>query len=254
VHLHFRAYGQGEALIILHGLFGSSENWHSICTTLGQDLHDFALDQRNHGRSPHSQQMNYALMARDVYEFIRTQQISRTHLLGHSMGGKTAMQFALEFPEQLAKLIVVDISPRAYAPSHEQIFAALTSLSITQYETRKQIEDALASSLPDLALRRFLLKNLARDAGGRFYWRMGLSEIYKNYDQLCGAIDTEQSFAGPALFIRGETSPYLGPEDYDTITRLFPRAEFRTIPGAGHWVHAKQPTAFVEIVQEFLRT
>ena len=163
------------------------------------------------------------------------------------------MQLALDFPEQIARLVVVDISPRGYVPSHEKIFAALISLSLKQFQTRKQIEEALASSLPDLGLRRFLLKNLARDANGPFYWRMGLSEIYKNYDQLCQAISSEQTFGGPSLFIRAEDSSYLGPEDSGPITKLFPRAQFRTIADAGHWVHAEQPDAFVQTVLAFFQ-
>src|SRR5258708_1893067 len=163
MQLHSKVYGKDEPLIILHGLFGSSDNWHSICLKLAPCFQVFAVDQRNHGGSPHHSDMNYSLMASDLVEFMQMQRLSKASILGHSMGGKTAMQFALLFPEKIERLIVVDIAPRAYPPNHERILAALMALSVSRYDTRAQIEQALATAIPNLSLRQFLLKNLARD-------------------------------------------------------------------------------------------
>ena len=251
--LHYQAYGRGEPLIILHGLLGSSQNWQPIAVTLGESFRVFALDQRNHGRSPHSAEMDYRLMAEDINDFLKREGLAHAHVLGHSMGGKTAMQFALLFPEKVSKLIVVDISPRAYPPNHEKILAALLALEPASYQTRKQLEEALAPSIPDLALRQFLLKNLARDPAGVFYWKIGLAQIHQNYHRLREAIGSERPFEKPALFIRGQHSEYLHEQDLPVIRRLFPRARLQTISGAGHLVHLENPPAFVEAVGRFLR-
>lgn len=253
MQLNYREYGNGEPLLILHGLLGSSDNWHSTCQRLAEFFRVFALDQRNHGRSPHTEEMNYPAMAQDIKDFLAQQGLERGHVLGHSMGGKTAMQFALLFPEKVSQLIVVDISPGPYPPKHETLLAALLALALDRYQTRKQIEEALAPSIPDLALRQFLLKNLARNSVGAFHWKIGLRQILQNSQHLREALDAEHPFSRSALFIRGERSEYLVEADLPVIQRLFPQARLQTIAGSNHLVHTENPPAFLAAVLEFLR-
>ena len=184
MQLHFKESGQGRAVVLLHGLFGSADNWQPIAQRLAEKFHIFALDHRNHGQSPHSAEMNYLLMAGDVDRFMAARGLETAAVVGHSMGGKTAMQFALQFPERVEKLVVADMAPRAYAPAHDKIFAALLALDLPSFQTRQQIEDALAPEIPNLVLRRFLLKNLGRNADGKFFWKMNLGGLAQNYLRL----------------------------------------------------------------------
>jgi pimeloyl-ACP methyl ester carboxylesterase len=253
MQLHFQSYGEGPPLIILHGLFGSLENWHSISQKLAADFRVFAVDQRNHGRSAHAADMSYQSMAQDLKEFVTSQQLSEVNLLGHSMGGKTAMSFALNYPDRVERLIVADIAPRAYPPHHSEILTALLSLDLSSFKNRKDMEAHLAPLIPDLATRQFLLKNVKRDSAGAFYWQMNLTAIHRNYDRLNEALSSQQPFAKPTLFIRGDRSDYIRDEDLASIRRLFPKAELYEIPGAGHWVHVDAPEAFLRKVREFLK-
>jgi esterase len=252
MQLHFKASGRGRAVILLHGLFGSSDNWHFIASRLAEDFRVFALDHRNHGLSPHSAEMNYPLMAADVEKFFAARGLESAAVVGHSMGGKTAMQFALQFSQRVEKLVVADMAPREYAPAHDQIFAALLALDLAAFQTRPQIEDALAPAIPSLVLRRFLLKNLGRDAAGRFLWKINLRDITESYPRLRQPVSHSRPFAKPTLFIRGGNSKYVNPEDEPLIRELFPQAQIQTIPGAGHWVHADQPDEFLRLLLEFL--
>jgi len=251
MELHFEVAGQGEPLVILHGLFGSLENWRPMSKRLAQHFRVFALDQRNHGLSPHSFEMDYLLMAKDVRDFLGAQGLNDCMVLGHSMGGKTAMQLALSYPGSVRKLVVADMSPRADAGRHEKIIAAMRSLDLPRYETRKEIETSLGTAVPDLSTRRFLLKNVARRPVGGFSWKVGLEQIHQNYPNLTKAIDGEAPFTKPALFIRGEESDYLTQADWPSILRLFPKAALQTIPGAGHLVHVENPEAFFTTVVNF---
>jgi len=252
MELHFEAVGQGEPLIILHGLFGSSDNWKTVSTQLSQHFTVFALDQRNHGRSPHSSEMDYTLMAGDVRDFMNSQGLPNAFILGHSMGGKTAMQLALSHWDMVTRLIVADMSPRRDSSRHEKIIAGMRSLDLPRFQTRRQIEEALAPAVPELATRQFLLKNLARGPSGSFYWRIGLEEIHTNYARLTEPIGGGVPFAGATLFLRGETSDYLLEDDLASILPLFPRAVLQTIPAAGHLIHIENPVAFQRSVVAFL--
>jgi esterase len=252
MRIHFQSFGRGTPLIILHGLFGSLENWHSISQKLAADFQVFAVEQRNHGRSPHAQEMSYQLMAEDLKEFVADQQLGAVNLLGHSMGGKTAMLFALTYPELVQKLIIVDIAPRAYSDHHREILNSLRSLDLTSFKSRTEMESQLAPSIPDLAIRRFLLKNVKRDQAGAFYWQMNLPAIEANYARLSEAVSSERPFLGPTLFIRGECSNYIRDQDLPAIEKLFPQVEHCKIADAGHWVHAEAPEAFLRTVREFL--
>ena len=252
MQLHFKQLGQGESLVLLHGLFGSADNWFGVAPALAENFHVFIPDLRNHGQSPHHVAMDYPLMAADVARFFSAQHLESAAVIGHSMGGKVAMQFALDFPARVKKLVVVDMAPRAYARVHDPIFAALLALDLARFETRPQIEAALAPAIPSLNLRRFLLKNLGRDGHGRLIWKMNLRGVAENYMHLGAVLDAKKTFAGPVLFLRGGKSDYIAAADELEIRRRFPAAEIQTIVAAGHWLHADAPEEFVRRVQAFL--
>lgn len=253
MQLHFEAGGDGEPLIILHGLFGSLDNWRPMSKRLADHFKVFALDQRNHGQSPHSFEMDYARMAADVQEFITAQGLKDALVLGHSMGAKTAMQLALRHPDSVRELVVVDMAPRRDPGRHTRLIAGMRSLDLSRFQNRKEIEAALEPAVGDLPTRQFLLKNLARQDNGGFCWKIGLEEIYQNYQNLTEAIESTEPYTKAALFIRGEKSDYLRKEDQPDILRLFPKAEFRTVPGAGHLPHVETPETFYDCVTAFLR-
>ena len=252
MQLYFKEFGHGQPLILLHGLLGSLDNWLGVAPKLAEKFHVFALDQRNHGLSPHSSEMNYPVMARDVDKFFDAQKIESAFVIGHSLGGKTAMQFALQFSERVDKLVVEDIAPRKYESVHIGILEALLALDLKSFSTRQEIEDALAPQIPGLAMRRFLLKNLSRAADGKFFWKANLRGIAENYPAFGEAISTSTSFAKPSLFIRGEKSNYVKPEDEALIRQIFPQARMEMIAGANHWVHGEKPEDFLKLVLDFL--
>jgi esterase len=252
MQLYFKELGQGPPLIMLHGLFGSSDNWLGVAPKLAQQFHVFLVDLRNHGLSPHSDDMTLDIMAGDLAEFLDARQLDRVHVLGHSLGGKVAMQFALTQPARVDRLIIVDIAPRTYAPEHVPIFNALLALDPKRYHSRAEFEEALAPAIPDLTLRRFLLKNLRND-GPAYKWRIPLNSIFANYSKLCEAIAPAPAFTRPSLFLRGGQSPYVSDADAPQIHQLFPQATIETIATARHWVHADAPDEFVKHVLAFLR-
>ena len=251
MQLYFRAYGQGEPLVILHGLFGASDNWHSLATRLGERFHVIVPDLRNHGQSPHGDEMTYPLMAGDVAELLAGQGLAGADVLGHSMGGKVAMQLALTQPALVRKLIVADMAPRGYTPLHNEIIAALAALDVASYSSRTEIEEVLAGPIPSLNLRRFLLKNLGRTAEGKFCWKINVAGIAAGYANLRAPV-AGGPFAGPALFIRGAKSEYIRAAGEPSIREFFPGAELKTIENAGHWLHADAPEEFLGLVREFL--
>jgi esterase len=254
MHLYYHVYGTESlpAVIILHGLLGSSENWHSFGKILGERFRTFIPDARNHGRSPHTDVFSYRAMAEDIEELILQEHLSAVSLLGHSMGGKTAALVSLLYPEHIKRLIVVDIAPRAYLAHHDSIFDALLSLDLNSYQHRNEINEALARSIPDGSVRQFLLKNLLRDDSGRFRWKMNLGAIEKNYARILEELPRDRQFQGPVLFIRGEKSEYIQMEDVPIINQIFPQAELYTINNAGHWVHVDAQEEFSKVVLNFL--
>jgi pimeloyl-ACP methyl ester carboxylesterase len=250
--LHYQEYGSGHPLIILHGLFGSLDNWHTLSKTFGASHRVFALDQRNHGRSPHLETFTYQAMAEDLQEFIEHHRLPAAHILGHSMGGKTAMRFALSHPHGVAKLVVVDIAPRAYPPLHDEILSALLSLDLSRCTSRHQVDATLAAGVPDPTTRQFLLKNLSRDGSGAFRWKMNLKAIHEHYTEISQAVDSDRPFEKPTLFAQSARSGYILDSDRIEIRRLFPRAQIVRIE-AGHWIHAEAPREFSRVVLDFLR-
>ena len=252
MRLHFKSFGNGKPLVILHGLFGSLNNWQTMGRRLGENFEVFTVDQRNHGHSPHSPVMNYREMATDLVEFFDEHRLVAAHVLGHSMGGKTAMQFALSYPARTRSLIVVDIAPRAYAESHDPILDALLGIPLAEFSSREEVDKALAVKIENQAVRAFLLTNLRRDEAGRFEWKMNLPVLKEHYQDLVAAVSTDQSYAGPTLFLKGGKSNYLTTGDEPLMRRLFPAYVTFTIEAAGHWVHSEAPDALFAAVVRFL--
>lgn len=253
--LYYKRYGAGKPLIILHGLFGISDNWVTFgrkMANLGYQV--FIPDQRNHGQSPHSDVFNYLVMTDDLYEFIEGNKIEDPVLLGHSMGGKVSIRFALENPEIVSKLIIVDISLREYPKrtSHEKIIDAMRRINFDMANSRKEVEMLLSERLSDIRLRQFIMKNLYWESKERLAWRINFEAICDNLDALFDGIDVIDKYEKPTLFIRGGLSDYILDDDIPIIHYNFPNAQIITIENTSHWVHAEAPTAFYKIVTEFL--
>lgn len=251
VRLFHKTYGSGSPVIILHGLLGSLDNWHTVSTRLAERYQVFSLDQRNHGRSPHLDEMTYDAMAGDLGEFIRSENIGTAALIGHSMGGKTAMEFALRHPSLTSVLVIVDIAPRGYAPHHDHIFEALAAIDLARYSSRSEIDGALSAGIPSIPVRQFLMKNLARDEHNAFRWKVNLDALRRHYDELNRRIVSSVPYPGPTLFLRGSRSDYIEQADEPDIRTLFPKAEIVTVD-SGHWIHAEQPDEFLRVVVDFL--
>lgn len=249
--LNFKTFGQGPPLVILHGLFGTLDNWQTLAKRWASDYTVYLVDQRNHGRSPHLDGMSYSLLAEDLAQFLDKEWIHECHLLGHSMGGKAAMQFAMDYPDQVDKLVVVDIAPKVYQAGHNEIFEALRSLDLTKLETRTQAANHLGDRIPQPAVVQFLLKNLSRVPAGGFAWKMNLEVLYRDYANILDSV-TGVPFEKPSLFVRGGQSHYVETDDLPLIQTLFPNAELATVASAGHWVHAQAPSELYQLVSSFL--
>ncbi|MDX1595243.1 MAG: alpha/beta fold hydrolase [Gammaproteobacteria bacterium] len=249
--LHYRRHGGGPPLVLLHGLFGSNENLGSIARALAGDFEVTALDLRNHGRSPHGRDMDFASLAGDVADTLDALELERVALLGHSLGGKTAMELALSDPGRVERLLVVDIAPVAYDRRHDEELDALLSLELDALGSRSDADRALAERVPNPAIRQFLLKNLARGDDG-FEWRIPLEVIRDAYPDIAAAPPSFGPYEGPTLFVRGGGSDYVPDDAEPAIRERFPEARIETIPGAAHWVHVEAPEQFVGIVREFL--
>lgn len=251
MQLNYKQFGQGHPIIILHGLFGSLDNWQTIARQLAQNYMVFVLDQRNHGYSPHVETFDYESMAEDLRLFMEDNWIYGATILGHSMGGKTAMQFALDNPDMVNRLVIVDIGPKAYRSGHQSIFEAMFSLDVTQLTNRKIAYAHFKKTIEKEGVRQFLLKNLTRNRAGSYAWKMNLPVIYQNYDKILAAIESDEVFDKPTLFIKGELSPYITEKDHSFIHTLFPNAEIKTVAGAGHWVHSEKPRLFLDVLNGF---
>lgn len=250
--LNFRKSGAGKPLVILHGLFGSADNWFSIAKELEQDYTLYLVDQRNHGDSPHSDEWNYEAMAADLLELMDDEGIAQAYLMGHSMGGKTVMHFALSHPDRVEKLIVADIAPRYYPLHHQVILEGLNAIPVETIKSRKEADDILAQYIRNVGIRQFLLKSLGRNDEGGFEWKINLPVITEKIEIVGQEIAAEHAFPKPTLFMGGANSDYIRPEDQESILRLFPNSQTIFIPNAGHWLHAEQPAAVVAAVREFL--
>lgn len=251
--LHHRDLGQGTPFVILHGLFGLLDNWQTLAKYWSQQYHVYLVDLRNHGRSPHSTDFNYDLMVEDLAEFLTEHQLENPVIMGHSMGGKVAMNFALRYPEKVSKLIIVDIAPRPYPVHHQDIINGLNAINISNITSRTEAETALAPYIPEAETRLFLLKNLYRREDNSFGWRMNLAAIEHNIEEVGQETTSDVSFTKPTLFIKGEKSRYIQDKDIPAIQNLFPQVKIETVPNAGHWVHAEAPEKFYQLVVDFIK-
>lgn len=249
--LYYQTIGAGQPLIILHGLFGSSDNWRSIAKQLATQAQVITVDLRNHGRSPHSSEQTYALMVDDLAELFERLKLGKVDIIGHSIGGKVAMAFSQRHPQWLRKLVVVDIAPRQYSDEHSGIFEALLTLNLSLYTSRNEVDNALKVALPNKAVRQFLLMNLSLN-GEQLSWRINLQALYANYSQLLEAVCEDETIMIPSHFISGGQSDHIRDDDEDLIRTCFPYAEIVTIEQAGHWVHAEAPQQFLTKITEFL--
>ncbi len=253
MRLFYRKKGTGPPLIIIHGLLGSSDNWLTLSKAVANEFSVYMIDLRNHGRSPHSEEFTVKAMMDDLLEFIKTQQLDSAVILGHSLGGWIAMNFAIHHPEKVNKLIVEDFAPKEYHNDLIGFLEWLLNWDISNINSFREADQQLAEIFEDPEIRGFLLKNLRRKKSGGFEWKVNLKAIYNNLDQVSGCFREEQKSEKPTLFIRGEKSDYIQPQDEASIKKHFPHAEIKTIPKAGHWVHADNLEKFVGMVDNFLR-
>ena len=266
MELFFRKMGSGPPLIIVHGLYGASDNWVTVGKALSGNFEVYLIDQRNHGNSPHSGIHNYDVMKNDLLEFMDKYLIKKAVFLGHSMGGKTIMFFAAEHPERVNGLIVVDISPRSYkvkehepkSIDHITIMDTMLSVDFDVVQSRKQVENKLAETISSKRIRQFLLKNVHRTKKNQFSWKLNVQALKQNLPAILDGLDPQDFMYGdpvtgfPVLFIKGEKSDYISEKDQEVIGIIFPYAEVVSIPKAGHWVHAEQTELFLETVLKFI--
>lgn len=260
--LFFRQYGSGPPLVILHGLFGSSDNWVTIAKQLGNEFTVILPDQRNHGNSPHSELHDYELMRDDLHELVTDLSIKKFFLAGHSMGGKTAIAFALKWPEMLYGLLVADISPfKGDNIDHSEfnmqltVLQAILSIDLSRIKTRAEVDSELIKKdLPEY-IRGFILKNLKRDESSAFSWKLNAQSLLDNFNLIMKPIDRKDALSSqvsgfPVIFLKGERSGYLPEADYPDIRKIFPAADFEEIKGAGHWVHADNPGEVIRNIRK----
>jgi pimeloyl-ACP methyl ester carboxylesterase len=251
MNLFYREYGKGEPVIILHGLFGSADNWMTQAKMLGEHFHVYVVDQRNHGLSPHDAVHDYLAMAEDLNEFMAQRHLTKAIVVGHSMGGKAAMNFAVKYPSKVVKLVVVDIMPKAYPVHHDKILEGLKSLDLKSLISRNHADEQLARYVDEPDVRQFLLKNLSRESTGGFSWKMNLMAIDQNIEEMGAPLVYEGQYSGPALFIVGERSNYYAFGDEKTVAKYFPNFTMVELE-TGHWVQAEKPKEFVDVVLKFL--
>jgi pimeloyl-ACP methyl ester carboxylesterase len=261
--LYFRKEGTGPPLVVVHGLYGSSDNWLNIGKRLAEKHTVYLIDQRNHGRSPFSDSHTYNDLREDLNEFFIQQNIEKAILLGHSMGGKVAMWFAADYPEKVEKLLIADIAPKDYLLLkddsqfylHQNILLAMQEIDFMQIKSRNDVDDFMAEKIDDSRIRQFLLKNVAKDHKTKLYkWRVNAEVLYNHLEEIVGGVnknwldDRIPISSYPVIFIRGMKSPYILPEDEILIKEIYPDSRIVDIPEAGHWLHAEQPKKFMKAV------
>ncbi|ARK13284.1 alpha/beta fold hydrolase [Fibrivirga algicola] len=258
--LYYREVGEPTAtpLLIVHGIFGSSDNWLTISKTIAAQGYRVILpDQRNHGQSPRSDEFSYVDMAADIHELITDLKLDKPILVGHSMGGKTMMQYVFTYPGTFSSLVVVDIAPKFYPVHHSEILRGLAAINLKDVSTRAEADAALAPYEPSPTVRQFLLKNLYREevapGTSQFAWRLNLPVITREIHGVGEELTHPHPITEPTLFIRGRRSPYILDSDWPGILRLFPSAQLATIEDAGHWVQAEKPAEFVAVLMGFLK-
>jgi len=252
--LFYRVSGSGPPLLLLHGLFGSSDNWRTIATELSGSHQIYLIDLRNHGRSPHTTDFNYDVMIDDIYELITDLNLRKISLIGHSMGGMTAMNFTIEYQHRIDKLVIIDIAPKRYPVLHQRIIRGLQAINLEGLRSRNEADAELSNYISESHLRQFLLKNLYRGRNSRYAWRINLPVIANNISRIGEGIVRPGSAENPALFLRGAKSDYILDSDLKTIQDLFPNSRVVTIPDAGHWLHSDAPSRLIEELRSFLNS
>ncbi|WP_136466129.1 alpha/beta fold hydrolase [Flagellimonas onchidii] len=253
--LHSKILGEGQPLLILHGFLGMSDNWKSLGNQYAQNNFQVHLiDQRNHGKSFHSDDFDYGFMSSDVIQYMDHHQIERAHFIGHSMGGKTVMQLAVTNPDRISKLLVADIAPKYYPPHHQYIIDALGKLDLDSISSRKEADTVLSQYLPEFGIRQFLLKNLFWEEPGKLGFRFNFDVLKDKMDEIGENINSNEKYDGPTLFLRGDRSEYILPNDFSEIKKHFPNSEIETVSNAGHWLHAENPKQFSEKSLRFLNS
>ncbi|WP_350292835.1 alpha/beta fold hydrolase [uncultured Croceitalea sp.] len=251
--LHSRIIGEGRPLLILHGFLGMSDNWKTLGNLYAKNgFQVHLIDQRNHGKSFHSENFDYETLANDLKSYMANHNIPKANLIGHSMGGKTAMQFACSNPKLVEKLIVADIAPKYYPPHHSEIINGLVALNLETIASRSEADNALASHISNMGIRQFLLKNLYWVEKGKLGLRFNLPVLQYKMEEIGENISSTATFTGETLFLRGDKSEYILQNDFDTIKIHFPKATISTISNAGHWLHAENPKEFFSKTLDFL--
>lgn len=243
--LHSIILGEGKPLCILHGFLGMLDNWKSLGTLYAENgfcVH--LIDQRNHGKSFHSPEFNYNLLSDDLLAYLNEHSIKKTALIGHSMGGKTAMQFACSHPERIKKLLIADIAPKFYPPHHQTIINGLNSVNNIELQSRKDADEQLKKHILDNGTRQFLLKNLYRNENKKLRFRFNLEVLSQKMEEIGDNINSSENFNGPTLFLKGDRSEYVTNNDAELIERHFPNVTIESIENAGHWLHAENPDQF----------
>lgn len=252
--LNFKTQGQptNSTIVIVHGLFGSLDNWQSLAKKWSESYYVLSVDVRNHGKSFHSDNMEFEALAKDLFILIQKEGIGKIHLLGHSMGGKIAMEFAIHYPEYLASLIVVDVAPYAYTPHHSDVFEMIKTTDLSKFTSRQEIETEIKKYLHQEDVVQFMMKNIRRNGENLlFEWKFNAKVLDRDYLSLIQYIP-HKGFNGPTLFIGGERSKYISKETSIHIFELYPEAKFEFVSNAGHWVHADNPTEFYNLVTQFI--
>jgi esterase len=252
--LYSKIEGEGKPLLILHGFLGMLDNWKTLgaqFSTEGFQVH--MLDLRNHGRSLQAEEFSYEIMAKDIYDYCLGNNLSNIDIIGHSMGGKTAMLFATTYPEMVDKLIIADIGPKFYPQHHQSILAGLNAVDFTKKPSRSEVEDILSPYITDAGTRQFLMKSLYWQEPGQLAFRFNLAVFNKKMEEIGVALPATSVFEKPTLFIRGGNSNYILDSDFENIRAHFPKAKIETIPNVGHWLHAENPVMFHELVISFFK-
>jgi esterase len=250
--LNYIEQGSGPVIILIHGMFGSLSNLGMLARSLVDQCRVISVDLRNHGDSPHAQQMNLASMAGDIIELMDDLNISSASLIGHSLGGKIAMQVALNSPFRVQSLVVADIAPVTYSGGQDQALAALAALSQLRIDSRSAADQVMSEYIEEAPTRAFLLKNLARDDQGNLSLKLNMASIVDNYATALVAAPSGDSYTGPTLFLKGGDSAYIQDKHRPIIEKMFPRVQLQVVANAGHWLHAEQPQIFNNLVAEFL--
>ncbi len=253
IELNYKVFGEfGEDLIILHGLLGSLDNWQTIARKLSETYRVWIVDQRNHGLSPHTEDMNYELMAQDIEEFMNRHGIQNTHIAGHSMGGKAAMTFALNYPDRMNHLIVIDIGPKPYQGDHLPYIRAMQETNATSFQSRNEVEEIIKTKVSSPWVVQVIMKNLGRNKDKNLFWKPNLNLLSRVYQDIMGSDLPEKLFTGKVDFIKGSESDYIQESEFDSYKKYFPNAQLHIVQNAGHMVHTEQPEDFYNLLLKLL--